>query len=121
MNIGLWVAAGLLALLYLAVGFVKLTRSRERLRASMGWVEDFPVVVVRLIGLAEIAGAVGLILPLAADVQPWLTPTAATCLVVLQALAISVHVRRRELAQLWVNVLLLLAAAFVAVGRFAGW
>jgi hypothetical protein len=32
-----------------------------------------------------------------------------------------VHVRRRELAQLWVNVLLLLAAAFVAVGRFAGW
>ena len=39
----------------------------------------------------------------------------------LTGLAIAVHVRRRELAQLWVNVLLLLAAAFVAVGRFAGW
>ncbi|MFD6134496.1 DoxX family protein [Isoptericola sp. NPDC060257] len=121
MNIGLWVAAALLAALYLAVGVAKLTRRRDRLRTAMGWVDDFPVVVVRLIGLAEIAGALGLLLPLATDVQPWLTPTAATCLVVLQALAIAVHVRRRELAQLWVNVLLLLAAAFVAVGRFAGW
>ncbi|MCK9792331.1 DoxX family protein [Isoptericola sp. 4D.3] len=121
MNIGLWVAAGLLALLYLAVGFVKLTRSRERLRSAMGWVEDFPGVVVRFIGLAEIAGALGLVLPWATGVASWLTPVAATCLAVLQALAIAVHVRRGELAQLWVNVLLLLAAAFVAVGRFAGW
>lgn len=121
MDIGLWVAVGLLALLYLAVGFVKLTRSGERLRAAMGWVEDFPLIVVRLIGLAEIAGAVGLVLPLATGVQPWLTPTAAACLTLLQVLAVAVHVRRGELARLWVNVLLLLAAAFVAVGRFAGW
>jgi len=121
MDIGLWVATGLLALLYLAVGFVKLTRHRERLRSAMGWVEDFPGVVVRFIGLAEIAGALGLILPWATGTVPVLTPVAASCLVVLQVLAISVHVRRRELGQLWVNVLLLLLAGFVAVGRFAGW
>ncbi|MFC8600681.1 DoxX family protein [Isoptericola sp. NPDC057191] len=121
MNVGLWVAAGLLALLYLAVGVGKLTRSRDRLRSAMGWVEDFPGVVVRFIGLMEIAGALGLVLPQATGVLHWLTPVAATCLAVLQALAIGVHVRRRELGQLWINVLLLLAAAFVAVGRFAGW
>jgi hypothetical protein len=77
--------------------------------------------VVRFIGLVEIAGAVGLVLPQATGTLPILTPIAATGLVVLQVLAIAVHVRRGETSQLGINVVLLLLAAFVAVGRFAGW
>jgi phosphatidylserine synthase len=120
MQIALWVASGLLAALYLLVGAVKLARG-GRLSSRMGWVEDFPDPVVRFIGLAELAGAVGVIAPWVADVSPVLTPVAAAGLVVLQLLAIRVHVRRGETSQLGVNVLLLLLAAFVAVGRFAGW
>jgi len=118
MDIALWVVAGLLAALYLAVGAMKLLRGRRGLRDRMGWVEDFPDVVVRLIGLCEIAGALGLILPWATGTLPWLTPVAAGCLVVLQVLAITVHVRRQETSQLGINVLLALLAGFVAVGRF---
>ncbi len=120
MNIALWVAAGLLAVLYTAVGLTKLGRGRA-LRHRMGWVSDFPDPVVRFIGAAEIAGAVGLIVPQATGTAEILTPVAASGLVVLQVLAIAVHVRRRETSQLGINVVLLLLAAFVAVGRFAGW
>jgi hypothetical protein len=120
MYIALWIAAGLLALLYLPVGFVKFARGRA-LRHRMGWVSDVPDPVVRFIGLAEMAGAVGLVLPEATGNTPLLTPAAATGFVVLQALAIGVHVRRGETSMLHVNVALLLLAAVVAVGRFAGW
>lgn len=120
MEIALWIVSGLLAALYLLVGAVKLARGR-RLTSRMPWVEDFPDPVVRFIGLMEIAGALGVILPWVTDVVPVLTPVAATGLVLLQLLAIRVHVRRGETSQLGINVLLLLMAAFVAVGRFAGW
>lgn len=120
MDIALWVVSGFLAALYLVIGFVKLARGRA-LKRRMAWVEDFPDPVVRFIGLAEIAGAVGLIVPLAMDRTPMLTPWAAVGLTVLQVLAITVHVRRRETSQLGINVVLLVLAAFVAVGRFAGW
>ena len=120
MDIALWVAAGLLAALYLVVGLVKLGRGRA-LRRRMPWTEDFPDPVIRLIGVAEIAGAIGVVVPWATDRTPVLTPWAAVGLAVLQALAIVVHVRRRETSQLGINVALLLLAAFVAVGRFAGW
>lgn len=120
MNIALWIAAGLLAVVYLAVGVTKLLRGRA-LRRRMAWVADFPDPVVRFIGLCEIAGALGLVLPQATGTLPILTPVAATGLTVLQVLAIAVHVRRRETSQLGINVALLLLAAFVAVGRFAGW
>jgi uncharacterized membrane protein len=119
MDIALWIAAGLLAAVYLAVGLTKLARGRA-LRHRMGWVDDFPDPAVRLIGLAEIAGAAGLVLPQATGTLPILTPLAAAGLVLLQVLAIAVHVRRRETGQLGINVLLLLLAAFAAVGRFAG-
>ncbi|WP_166846054.1 DoxX family protein [Isoptericola sp. BMS4] len=120
MEIALWIVSGLLAALYLLVGAVKFARGRA-LRARMGWVEDFPDPAVRFIGLAESAGAIGVVAPWAADVAPVLTPVAAAGLVLLQLLAIRVHVRRGETSQLGINVLLLLMAAFVAVGRFAGW
>ena len=120
MNIALWVTAGLLAAVYLAVGLTKLGRGRA-LRHRMGWVDDFPDPVVRFIGLTEIAGALGLVLPQATGTVPILTPVAASGLVLLQVLAIATHVRRGETSQLGINVLLLLLAAFAAVGRFAGW
>jgi hypothetical protein len=119
-DIALWVVAGVLAALYLAVGCVKLLRGRG-LVGRMPWVEDFLGLVVRFIGLCEVAGALGLVLPQATHTLVWLTPLAAAGLVLLQLLAILVHVRRGETQQLWVNVLLLVLALVVAVGRGAEW
>ena len=121
MNLALWIAAGLLAAAYLFAGLMKATQPKEKLAANMGWVEDFSPSTIRFIGVVEILGAIGLILPQATDIAPILTPIAATGLVIVQALAIRVHVRRGETQVLAANVVLLLLALFVAVGRFAGW
>ncbi|MEV6830988.1 DoxX family protein [Amycolatopsis sp. NPDC051102] len=122
MNVVLWIAAGLLAVLYLFAGGMKLATPREKLleNPNMGWVADFSETTVKGIGAVEILGALGLILPWALDIAPVLTPLAATGLAVVQVGAIVVHARRKETKALPMNVVLLLLAAFVAVGRFAG-
>lgn len=120
MNIALWVVAGLLAAAYLVAGLLKSTQPKEKLQANMPWVEDYSAGTVRLIGIAEVLGALGLILPQATGIAPILTPIAATGLVIIQALAIRTHVRRGERQVLPANIALLLLALFVAIGRFAG-
>jgi hypothetical protein len=120
MNITLWVVAGLLALVYVLVGCVKLLRGKA-LASRMQWAAAVPDVVVRFIGLAELAGALGLILPQATGEFLFLTPIAAAGLVLLQLLAILVHLRRRETRQIAINVILLVLAVVVAVGRGVQW
>ena len=74
MNIALWIAAGLLAVAFLAAGLAKLVQPREKLASNMGWVEDFSDGPVKLIGLLEVLGAVGLILPAITKIVPILVP-----------------------------------------------
>ena len=120
MNIALWVAQGLLALVYLAAGGLKVVRPREQLVASgnFDWMKDSSDTGVRAVGLVEILGALGVILPWLTGIAPILTPIAAAGLVVVQICALRVHLVRDERQPLPANVLLLLLAAFVAVGRF---
>jgi hypothetical protein len=118
MNVLLWIVASALAALFLFAGSLKLFRSKHQLVATMGWVEDFSPGTIKLIGAAEIAGALGLILPAALDIAPILTPLAATGLAIVQLLAIPVHARRHESQLIVLNVVLFALAAFVAVMRF---
>ncbi|PYY37880.1 DoxX family protein [Curtobacterium sp. MCJR17_055] len=97
MLIALWIINGLLALAFLGAGLMKLARPAEALASSgMGWAADFASSHVKLIGLAEVLGAIGLILPLLLDVAPVLTPIAAILLAVLMLGAVVVHLRRKE-------------------------
>jgi hypothetical protein len=114
MNIALWIVAGLLA-----AGLMKALQPKEKLAASgLAWVEDFSGGTVKLIGVAEILAAIGLILPALLDIAPVFVPLAATGLVLVMIGAIVTHVRRKEYSVLPANVVLLLLAAFVAWGRF---
>ena len=119
MNIALWIAAGTLAVLFLLAGLMKATQPKEKLSANMPWVEDFSSGQVKAIGIVEVLGAIGLIVPAATGIAPILTPLAAVGLVVTMLLAIVVHVRRNEKGVLPVNGTLLAVAAFVAVGHLA--
>ena len=123
MNIALWIAQGLLALAYLAAGGLKVVRPRERLVASgnFDWMKDTSDAGVQAVGLVEILGALGVILPWLTGIAPILTPIAAIGLVAVQIGALRVHLVRDERQPLPANVFLLLLAAFVAVGRFLGW
>ena len=97
MLIALWILNGLLALVFLGAGFMKLARPKDALASSgMAYVEDFSATQVKLIGLVEVIGAVGLILPLLLNVAPVLTPIAAVGLAITMLVATVVHVRRHE-------------------------
>jgi hypothetical protein len=121
-NIALWIAQGLLALVYLAAGGLKVVRPREQLVTSgnFDWMRDSSDAGVKAVGLVEILGALGVILPWLTGIAPVLTPIAAIGLVVVQIGALRVHLVRNERQPLPANVLLLLLAAFAAVGRFLG-
>lgn len=119
MNIALWIVAGLLALLFLGAGAMKLTQPKAKLAASgLSWTEDFSDNTVKAIGDLEALAGLGLILPAALGILPVLTPLAATGLVLVMIGAAITHVRRKEYPVIAANVVLLVAAAFVAWGRF---
>ena len=119
MNIVLWVVQGLLAAVYLLVGGTKLIQPIDALGKRMDWVRETPTWFVRFIGAAEVLGAAGLILPILTGILPWLTVAAAAGLIIVQVSASAFHLSRGEAARLPVNVVLLLLAVLVVVGRLA--
>lgn len=117
-NIGLWVVQALLATTFLTAGSTKLmSGSAELVAMGMGWAENAPFLLIKFIGLAEVAGALGLILPAATRIMPYLTKWAAVGLCVVMVLASGVHIVRGEFAVVPVNVILFALAALVAWGR----
>lgn len=119
MEIALWVVAGLLAAIMLVGGVVKAVQPREKLLSSgITWAEDYSDHAVRLIGIEELLGAIGLALPAMLDIAPILVPIAATCLALLMAGASVVHLRRGEQSAIRIPLALLVAAAFAGSGRF---
>lgn len=120
MNIALWIGQGLLTFVYLVAGGLKVIRPREQLVATgrLDWMKDHSDAAVKAVGVVEILGALGVILPEATGIARILTPIAAVGLVIVQIGAMRVHLARNERQPLPVNVFLLLLAAFVAVARF---
>jgi uncharacterized membrane protein YphA (DoxX/SURF4 family) len=118
MNIALWIVQGLLGLLFLMVGSMKLMQPKEKLAERMGWVKDFSAGTVRLIGTFEVLCAIGIVLPSLTGILPWLSPVAAVGLVLTMIGAAITHARRNEYQMIITNMVLLLLAAFVVYGRF---
>ena len=116
MNIALWIVQGLLAFVFVMAGFMKISQPKDKVKEKgMAFVEDFSDGQIRLIGLLEILGAVGLILPGLTGILPVLTPIAAIGLALTMAGAAFTHIRRGGETQMFVTNLVLLALAlFVA-------
>jgi uncharacterized membrane protein YphA (DoxX/SURF4 family) len=117
-NIVLWVVQVLLGAAFGMAGILKATQPKEKLAGNLPWVEDFSAGTVRFIGVAEVLGGIGLILPAAIGIAPVLTPLAATGLAVTMVLAAVVHARRKEYSGIAVNAVLLALSLLVAWGRF---
>jgi hypothetical protein len=119
MNIVVWIAQGLLALGFLTVGYGHaFNAAKMREMPRMEWIKAIPPALMTFIGAAEMAGGLGVLLPMVTGIWPWLTPIAAGLLAVVMLLAIFFHLQRREFAIIRGNVILLLLAAFVAWGRW---
>lgn len=117
LHIGLWVAQGLLAAAFGMAGFMKITMPVEELaKNGMSFVTNYGIGTVRFIGISEVLGALGLILPAALRIKPILTPLAAVGIAIIMVLATSYHVTNSE--PFAPTIILLLLASFVAWGRF---
>jgi uncharacterized membrane protein YphA (DoxX/SURF4 family) len=120
LTIGLWVAQVLLALVFLMAGGTKLTLPMEALSEQMPWVSGAMGGAVRFIGIAEVLGALGLILPAATRIVPRLTGLAALGLTTVMVLAAILHLSRGEAPMVVVNAALGGLGAFIAWGRLSG-
>jgi hypothetical protein len=114
MTYALWIVQGLLALTYLFTGSMKLTLPMEELTAQF----PFPGLFVRFLGLAEVLGAIGLILPGLLRIRPGLTPLAAAGLVIIMIGATVFTLATSDAPLALIPLVLGLLAAFVAYGRW---
>jgi uncharacterized membrane protein YphA (DoxX/SURF4 family) len=116
MNIALWIVQSLLAAAFLSAGGTKLAKDRGTLLtdARMGWANDFSAPQIQLIGLADVLGGIGLILPRALGILPVLTPLAASGLALLMGGAAATHLRRKESAAVPATLALLSAGLAIA-------
>lgn len=118
MNIALWVAQGLLAAMYLMAGTMK-TFQTAKVRPTMTWTRGHSDAFIRFVGISELLGALGLILPMLTGTLPWLTAIAAIGLSLIQLLAIfTEHLPKREFKVIPANVVLLGLSVFVIFGRW---
>ena len=113
---GLWIAQGILALVFARSGLMKVVAPIDDLARSLPWVAEVPALV-RFIGVSELLGAIGLILPSAMRILPKLTVVAALGLVVVMVLATGFHLMDGEVSHAPVTLVLGGIAAFVAWGR----
>jgi DoxX-like family len=115
LHVLLWIAQGFLALFFFGGGAPKVLG-----RGIDGWVgfSDLPRAEVILIGVTEVLAAVGLVLPEATGILPWLTPLAAIGLAVIGLMAAGFHVRANEYLNVLETSLLACIAAVITIGRW---
>jgi uncharacterized membrane protein YphA (DoxX/SURF4 family) len=114
MNITLWILQGLLALLFLFAGSMKFVMTVEEMTKQMwlpGWFLHF-------IGVCEVLGGLGLILPWLTHIRPRLTPLAATGLAMIMVGATVITLMIMDIASALIPLVVGILAAFVAYGRW---
>lgn len=116
-NIAIWVAQVLGAAAFIMAGVMKLTTPIPELSAMMSWTGEYSTGFVRTMGLIDLAGGLGLLLPSLTRIMPRLTVIAAGCCVLLQILAILFHASRGEFAVLPTNAIYIALALIVLWGR----
>lgn len=117
LNAGIWIAQALAFAAFGAVGLIKLFKPIPELAAMWPWTGELPVAIVRTLGIVDVAGALGVLLPSIARIKPRLTVVAAACCIALQVCAMVFHLSRGEAAATPVNVVFLALVAFVFWGR----
>ena len=114
MNIILWIAQVLLALLFTLIGVMKMIQPVDKLATNMGWVSDFPVFFVRLLGLLELLLGVLILLPrFIKPVPSVLTLYACYFITTIMAGAVIVHFKRGEHGFIVMNMTIIAMAMMV--------
>ena len=113
MNVALWIVQGLLAALFVFSGGMKLVLPIEKMTDPVA----LPGLFLRFIGVCELLGGIGLILPSLLRIRPGLTPLAAAGLVVIMIGAVVISVIYMGVASALIPLLVGILAAFITYGR----
>lgn len=116
-NITLWIAQGIVAVMFGMAGIMKATQPLEMLTESLPWASAVPLELIRLIGVSELLGGLGLLLPSILRFKPILTVWAAIGLALVMGLAAGFHLVRSEFSAIGMNVILMVIALWIAWGR----
>ena len=120
MNTTLWILQSVIAFVFMYSGINKSIFSEKKLVASgQTGVEGLPLVLIRFIGISEIFGAVGIILPLLLHTIPILTAVSAICFAVIMIPAARIHYKRHEFKNVFINFIIFIVCIFIAYGRIA--
>lgn len=117
LNICLWITQVLLSLMFIMTGAMKVMQSIDQLVTSLPWVKDSSVFLVRFIGISELLGGIGILIPSILRIKPKLSVLAAIGLSTVMLLAMVFHISRGEGQVLGMNATILCMALFVAWGR----
>ncbi|MRS62818.1 DoxX family protein [Larkinella terrae] len=117
LHIALWVAQILIAASFSWAAYLKLFQPIAELSRMWPWTAQIPPELVKLTGVFDFLGAVGILLPSLLRIRPGLTPITAIAIVVQMICAGIFHISRGEAAGIAPNIVFALLAAFVAWGR----
>ncbi|MFC3812240.1 DoxX family protein [Lacihabitans lacunae] len=117
LNIVLWVLQVVFAGMFIMAGFSKVAQSPEELVQMLPWVADVPAGLVKFIGVSELLGGIGLLLPALLKIKPELTSYAAYGLAVVMLLAAFFHGSRGEFSAIGTNVVIGGILAYVGWAR----
>lgn len=115
MGLAVWILQFLLAIAFCAAGLMKLLRPKEELRERMAWVEGATPRGVKLVGLIELLGGLGLVLPALTGIAPILTLLAAIGLALVMVAAIIVHRRIGDPVPQMIPAVLLLVLLLLCI------
>jgi uncharacterized membrane protein YphA (DoxX/SURF4 family) len=119
MDVVLWILSGLLAVMFIGVGSMKVFVPKEKVQENprMAWVNDFSQMQLRIIGVLEMLGGIGLVLPKLTNILPFLTPLAAGGLILTMVGAMITHLRRKEYPQIGANAVLFVLLGIVLLSN----
>lgn len=119
LNIGLWIVQASLLGIYGSYGVYK-TFFTSRAKEKMPWAKNRSENFIRIVGIAELLGALGVVLPMLTGVLVWLTPLAAIGLTLVQISAIfTEHLPKKEYKLLPLNLYFMAMSIFVLIGRWS--
>jgi hypothetical protein len=119
LNIGLWIVQVSLLGIYASYGIYK-TFFTEKAKEKMAWTNGRSDNFIRFVGIAELLGAIGVVLPMVTGFMPWVTVLAAVGLTLVQGFAIfTEHLPRQEYKFLPLNLYFAAMSVFVVIGRWA--
>ncbi len=118
MNIILWIIQGLLSIFFIMPGYGKITGSKAQHVADGHLKPNNSILPIRVLGVLELLGCIGIIVPWLSGIAPILTPIAAAAFCLIMVAGLLVHTTKKEYKMLPMLIVIFTMSAAVAYFRF---